>query len=107
MTQRITEKNVYFYYKLLVHATQKQFTLSHWDNSWKLFCNTDKGNVELSRVLSTIEMYEVLYSLGKVSDLLGGQYEYSVGKTKELSKQDAQMLKEKLHDENYINVVEE
>lgn len=107
MTQRITEKNVYQYYKFLCQQTQKQFYLVHWEQGWKLFANTDKGNIELSRVLSTIEMYEVLYSMTKTIEALNGQYEYATGNIKYLNKQDSENLAKNLHNTKYIRIVQD
>ena len=107
MTNRITEKNVYQYYKFLCSETQKQFFLSHWDNNWKLFANTDKGNIELSRVCSTLEIYEVLYSLYKTIQALNGKYEYATGNIRYLSKKDSDNLSKNLHNTKYIFHVED
>lgn len=107
MTKRLTEKNLYFYYKLLCAITQKQFFISHWEDRYKLFCNTKKGNQELSRNLSLTEMYEVLYSMTRTLETMNGKYEYATGNILYLSKKDSKLLDDNLHNDEYIRVINE
>jgi hypothetical protein len=104
MTERTTEKQLYFQLKLLILNTKRKYSLDHWDTRFRLVVETEKhGEHPVSKFLKMSEMYETIYTLNNVLEVDN----WDNRKTIPLTATQEKFIRDNLHNEKIICVKEQ
>jgi len=107
MTDRTTKQQLYFQLKLLCLNTKRNYSLNHWDTRYQLVVEAVDGTERsvTEHFLKLSDMYEVLYHINNLLEI--DSWQEDKRQTKELTAEQFFYIRENLHNDKVIKVIDQ